>query len=178
VSAGFTDTSEKGLERLICTVLAGHPCDPTHPGDLRERPAIYGVGWVGGDANDYDREYCVDLAQLSRFLQKTQPEAAEALDLGEDGPTRRKFLARLQGEISKRGTIDVLRHGIKHGPPNSTCSTARRRRATSRPRNATPPTASASRASSATAATRPSSPSTWACSSTGCRSPPSSSRTA
>ena len=33
-----------------------------------------------------------------------------------DGPTRRKFLARLQGEISKRGTIDVLRHGIKHGP--------------------------------------------------------------
>lgn len=36
--------------------------------------------------------------------------------LDEDGPTRRKFLARLQGEISKRGTIDVLRHGLKHGP--------------------------------------------------------------
>ncbi len=33
----------------------------------------------------------------------------------EDGPTRRKFLARLQGEISKRGTIDVMRDGIKHG---------------------------------------------------------------
>ena len=30
-------------------------------------------------------------------------------------PTRRKFLARLQGEVSKRGTVDVLRHGIKHG---------------------------------------------------------------
>jgi type I restriction enzyme R subunit len=46
----------------------------------------------------------------------TQPEVAEALDLNDDGPTRRKFLARLQGEITKRGTIDVLRHGIKHGP--------------------------------------------------------------
>lgn len=23
-----TDTSERGLERLICTALAGHPCDP------------------------------------------------------------------------------------------------------------------------------------------------------
>ena len=34
---------------------------------------------------------------------------------GQDGPTRRKFLARLQGEVSRRGTIDVLRHGIKHG---------------------------------------------------------------
>ena len=36
--------------------------------------------------------------------------------MSEDGPARRKFLARLQGEISKRGTIDVLRKGIKHGP--------------------------------------------------------------
>ena len=35
--------------------------------------------------------------------------------MDEDGPTRCKFLARLQGEISKRGTIDVLRHGIRHG---------------------------------------------------------------
>ena len=29
--------------------------------------------------------------------------------------SRQKFLARLQGEIGKRGVIDVLRHGIKHG---------------------------------------------------------------
>ena len=35
--------------------------------------------------------------------------------MDEDGPTRRNFLARLQGEISKRGIIDVLRHGVKHG---------------------------------------------------------------
>ena len=33
----------------------------------------------------------------------------------EDGPVRQKFLARLQGEITKRGVIDVLRSGIKHG---------------------------------------------------------------
>ncbi len=58
----------------------------------------------------------MDLAQLSAFLRETQPEVADALDLGQDGPTRRKFLARLQGEITKRGTIDVLRHGLKHGP--------------------------------------------------------------
>ena len=29
---------------------------------------------------------------------------------------RQKFLARLQGEITRRGVIDVLRQGIKHGP--------------------------------------------------------------
>ena len=34
--------------------------------------------------------------------------------LDEDGPTRRSFLARLRSEIDKRGTIEVLRHGLKH----------------------------------------------------------------
>ena len=111
-----TDTSEKGLERLICTTLAGHPCDPPQAGALMEPRAPYGgVGWRSGSYHDYDREYCVDLVQLTAFLRDTQPEAAEVLALDEDGPTRRKFLARLQGEISKRGTIEVLRHGIKHG---------------------------------------------------------------
>ena len=110
-----TDTSEKGLERLICTALAGHPCDPPPAGALMEPRAAYGgVGWSPGNHHDYDREYCVDLAQLAAFLRDTQPEAAEALALDEDGPTRLKFLARLQGEISKRGTIEVLRHGIRH----------------------------------------------------------------
>ena len=111
-----SDTSERGLERLICTALAGHPCDPPKEGKVAEaRPAYGGVGWSGGNPHDYDREFCVDRVQLAAFLHDTQPEAAESLALDEDGPTRRKFLARLQGEISKRGTIDVLRHGVKRG---------------------------------------------------------------
>jgi type I restriction enzyme R subunit len=112
-----TDTTERGLERLICTALTGAPCNPISSGPpvVRERPAVYGAGWICGAPESYDREYCVDLAQLSAFLRDTQPDAAEALDLAQDGPTRRKFLARLQGEITKRGTIDVLRRGIKHG---------------------------------------------------------------
>ena len=111
-----TDTTERGLERLICTALAGHPCDPPPEPTIGEPPANYGgVGWAAGNYHDYDREYCVDLAQLSAFLRTTQPEAAESLALSEAGPTRRRFLARLQGEISKRGTIDVLRRAICHG---------------------------------------------------------------
>jgi type I restriction enzyme R subunit len=112
-----TDTSERGLERLICTALTGSPCDPVQPGVVSEPAASYGgSGWLCGYPDDYDREYCVDLAQLRAFLHATQPEVAEALGLDEDGPARRKFLARLQGEITKRGTIDVLRHGVKDGP--------------------------------------------------------------
>ena len=111
-----TDTSERGLERLICTALVGQPCDPPVAGTVGEPVTGYGgVGWSPGNPHDYDREYCVDRMQLSAFLRETQPELAESLALDEDGPTRRRFLARLQGEISKRGTIDVLRHGIRHG---------------------------------------------------------------
>jgi len=119
-----SNTTERGLERLICTALTGHPCDPPQPGVVAEATISFGLlvkasaqaggaGWICGNPNDYDREYCVDQAQLLSFLRDTQPEVIEAF--GKDGPTRRKLLARLQGEISKRGTIDVLRHGIKHG---------------------------------------------------------------
>ena len=113
-----TDTSERGLETLICDWLTGVRGDGQAVDGVRERPPAYSVGWVLGDSHDYDREYCVDLAKLSDFLHDTQPEAAASLDLGQDSPTRRAFLARLQSQITKRGTIDVLRNGIKHRQHN------------------------------------------------------------
>ena len=52
-----TDTSERGLERLICTALTGHACDPRPAGAVAEVAEVYGdAGWVGGDPQDYDRE--------------------------------------------------------------------------------------------------------------------------
>ncbi|MDE2718916.1 MAG: type I restriction endonuclease, partial [Chloroflexota bacterium] len=111
-----SDTAELGLERLICTALTGHPCDSQRKGvGVKVRLGNDSGGWSCGNPEDYDREFCVDQVQLTCFLHATQPVAAKLLALEEDGPTRRKFLARLQGEISKRGTIDVLRHGVKHG---------------------------------------------------------------
>jgi type I restriction enzyme, R subunit len=54
-----TDTSEKGLERLICMALTGAPCDPgtTDAGSFHEPKASYGGnGRVGGSPDDYERE--------------------------------------------------------------------------------------------------------------------------
>jgi type I restriction enzyme R subunit len=69
-----TDTTERGLERLICFALTGHPCDPPKAGTVGEPAAAYGgVGWSCGNAHDYDRECCVDLVQLSAFLHATHP---------------------------------------------------------------------------------------------------------
>lgn len=112
-----TDTTERGLEDLIVRHMTGRTVllVPPHSATETSQPVAGGTGWLLGDAAHYDREYCLDIVQLRGFLEMTEAEAAESLDLSHDSPTKRKFLARLQGEISKRGTIDVLRHGIKHG---------------------------------------------------------------
>ena len=86
----LTDTSEKGLESLIAVDMIV-------------------VGWLAGEAKNYDRDYCVDLVHLRAFLEATQPKLAAALELSQDTPARRAFLARLEKEIGKRGVIDVLR---------------------------------------------------------------------
>lgn len=95
------DTSETGLESLIVR-------------DMLAR------GWLAGSSQDYDRSYCVDVAHLQAFVLATQPKLAEAFDLANDSPTRRQFLARLEKEIAKRGVIDVIRLGVKHGPHDLT----------------------------------------------------------
>ncbi|AET65213.1 type I restriction endonuclease subunit R [Methanothrix harundinacea] len=93
-----TDTSEKNLESLIVQSL------------------ISEAGYVEGDSKDYDRDHAVDLIKLLEFLLSTQPQAVNQLGLDGEGLKLQQFLARLQGEIAKRGVIDVLRNGINHGP--------------------------------------------------------------
>lgn len=95
-----TDTSEKGLESIIVSSLVNE------------------AGYLPGSNLDYDRDHAVDIASLVAFVKKTQPKAYESLSLESDNPRRTKFLHRLQGEIAKRGVIDVLRTGIQDGAVN------------------------------------------------------------
>src|SRR5437868_634888 len=103
-----TDTSEKDLEALIVTQMTGMPVGlPRSPGmDEDPQPFVGFHNWILGNPKDYDRAFTVDLAQLRAFLAATQKNLIEAFDLDHDSPTRQKFLARLQGEIGKRGVID------------------------------------------------------------------------
>ena len=116
-----TDTSEKGLESLIITQMistaaATNAATTERPNTASEAAVTYREQWIQGTSAGYNRDYALDLTQLTAFLQSTQPELAESFDLANASPTRHKFLSRLQGEITKRGTIDVLRKGIKDGP--------------------------------------------------------------
>ena len=64
-----TDTSEKRFETRVCTLFEKSD-------------------WLPGTSQDYDPTACVDLAQLSDFLNGTQPETAQALQLHTDNNTR------------------------------------------------------------------------------------------
>jgi len=125
-----TDTSEKGLETLIMQHMTGTDGLSVAPNGVAERPPPYGgTGYTAGSAQDYDRAQALDVPQLFAFLRATQPVAFKKLALGAANDAgaanaagdakdinRRKFLARLSGEIRKRGVIDVLRKGVAHGP--------------------------------------------------------------
>jgi type I restriction enzyme R subunit len=118
-----TDTSESSLETLIVRHLTGADGvsgSGTAPVVQEERPLAQGIGWYVGHPAAYDREFAVDVEQLFAFLKRTQPEEFARLGGADYKDTasvaRRKFLAHLQGEVTRRGVIDVLRHGIKHGP--------------------------------------------------------------
>ena len=80
--------------------------------DLRRTAAAGSLG----DPHDYDREYCVDLVQLAAFLRATQPTLADALDSTTTARRGASSSPACRARSAKRGVIDVLRHGIKHGP--------------------------------------------------------------
>jgi type I restriction enzyme R subunit len=94
----FTNTKESGLEALIVKWLVDH-------NDYEE-----------GTNADYNKEYAIDETRLFRFLQDTQPDQMDKLGVFKSEQKKRQFLNRLQGELAKRGIIDVLRNGIKVYP--------------------------------------------------------------
>ena len=88
----FTDTSEKGFQKLIAKEL------------------ITNGGYVESVSNDFDKEFCINKGQLLLFIEQTQPEKYEMLQRKGE----RAFLVRLDEKIKKLGVIEVLRKGVKH----------------------------------------------------------------
>ena len=96
----FTNTKESGLEAIIVKWLIEHN------------------GYEEGNNTDYSKEYALDETRLFRFLKDTQPEQVEKLGVFQSDQKKQLFLNRLQGELAKRGVIDVLRNGINAYPAN------------------------------------------------------------
>src|SRR5579863_5065870 len=90
------------------------------PNTVEAKADATGTGYFAGSPKDYDRTQALDVPHLFAFLRVTQPEAFKKLTIVDANDSkdinRLKFLARLSGEIGKRGVIDVLRKGVGHGP--------------------------------------------------------------
>lgn len=94
----FTNTKESGLESLIVKWL------------------VEENGYEQGTNADYNRDYAMDETRLFRFLADTQPDALDTLGVWKSDLKKKQFLNRLQGEIVKRGVIDVMRNGVRVYP--------------------------------------------------------------
>lgn len=70
-------------------------------------------GWTQGDRKTWDVARGLDPAPLLAFVRETQPEAWEAYATHHGDAAPERFLARLTQQLETRGTLDVLRHGIK-----------------------------------------------------------------
>jgi type I restriction enzyme R subunit len=72
-------------------------------------------GYGKGDPRTFDRVLGLDPGEVLAFIGATQPDAWRELvgRHGGENAARSNFLKRLAGEVDARGTVDVLRHGVK-----------------------------------------------------------------
>ena len=74
------------------------------------------AGWAKGSPTDYNRELGLDTERLVEFLTATQPDECARLEQIYGSSVTEKVVTRIAGEIDSRGTLDVLRNGVKdHG---------------------------------------------------------------
>lgn len=70
-------------------------------------------GYVESFNSGYDVHYAIDTDMLFSFLEQTQEKATNRLKEIYKTNYRSKVLANLDRELSTRGSIDVIKHGIK-----------------------------------------------------------------
>ena len=70
------------------------------------------AGYTLLQSRDYDRDLCLFPQELWTFLQATQPEKVEALEVQYGAQTREKVIANIDRNIRANGLLHALRNGI------------------------------------------------------------------
>ncbi len=70
-------------------------------------------GYEKGSHSTFNAEKALDIQTLFRFIQSTQSKAWESLYKRHGDKVQENFIKRLVDELKNRGTLDVLRHGVK-----------------------------------------------------------------
>lgn len=107
----FEDTIEAGLLQNGPDALADSPV-AVHltPGTYED---VVPGGYRKRRPEEYDRALCLIPRDVLDFIYATQPREWKKLGKQLGLEVKGRFLKRLSSEIKKRGTLDVLRKGIK-----------------------------------------------------------------
>jgi type I restriction enzyme R subunit len=110
------EISERSFEEAIEYGLLQHGPDAP-AGDnptVFESPEGYGPGgYRKRSPDDYDRALCLLPRDVVDFILATQPKEWAKLKQHHGTNVKDQFLKRLAAEIERRGSLDVLRQGIK-----------------------------------------------------------------
>jgi type I restriction enzyme R subunit len=112
------DISEKNFEAAIeSLLLAGNSDDPEPQRGLHERRVVPGPYTPGGyhkrSPEQYDKSLCLIPKDVLDFILITQPKEWGRLKKAAPQDTESHFLGNLAAQIEKRGTLDLLRNGLK-----------------------------------------------------------------
>src|SRR6266699_6163702 len=123
------DISEKNLEDTIEQVLLSSPSPPavqSTPQGIHLPSPLYGPGTRNLTSNnvapggyckhvseEYDKALCLIPEDVLNFIYATQPKEWDKFKKQHEGDARTPFLQRLASELRARGTLHVLRKGIK-----------------------------------------------------------------
>ncbi len=91
----MSQTSEKAFESYVEIILHDH------------------AGWRKGDVGEWDVEQALFPAQVTDFLQDTQPALWEKMRALHGSGLESLIVAALVKELNHKGTLHVLRHGFK-----------------------------------------------------------------
>lgn len=114
-----TEISERAFEEAIeQALLQAGPDSPIKKSDrIRSKSAEYGDLIPGGyhkrNPEDYDRSLCLIPKDVIDFVVTTQPKEWARLKQHHGQDVKERFVHRVSQEIGKRGSLDVLREGVR-----------------------------------------------------------------
>ena len=71
-------------------------------------------GYKLGTNSDFNKDYSLDEGRIFSYLQATQPKLVKEFRLLESPLEKKKFLDRLDSQISEKGVVEILRNGLNH----------------------------------------------------------------
>lgn len=101
-------------------MTAGHAADSIHREVVLEEHLVAQLvsqqGYIQRQPEDYDRAIALDRELILRFVKDTQPGEWAKLEAHYAASAEAQFFAQLEKALKQRGTLDVLRKGVKLVP--------------------------------------------------------------